>query len=1368
MMTKKIYFLLAFLLTTIGGGNFALAADETFTLSTVTSGTSYDQTQNGVRLVIDKGSSGSSFHNGGNGYRLYPSGATITITAPEGYAVTELVLTSNKKGNDVDKMTGFTITGNSDWNPFSGKLDSYTWTNSSNTTNPITFTTKNSDNGDVYIASIKVTYSKVPYSGTMPYTWIFNYVGSQWPNTTASMLTSTTSYWETGSVGSQSGYVTKTALSNEALDDGSGTEISETTGLKFTAAAGNIGTTLQYELGLKGNASVTIPAKAGQKIAVYAYWPAETMTLLNATENTSNAGSFMPSAGINTYNFTATADDVTLQVNSSMVFIYSIAVTKTAITRFDFKGGSANTTTYDYDSNNPTFSPVLILEPSGAASNKSLFTVTNSTDTEVIAIANSGCSSINGNNINFGNSLQRKKPGTSTVTFSFAGNDAYEPKTFTATYTINKLTPTVTFSIGTDQTIPFTTGSYTDAATATMGRTVTYVSSDEHVATVNASGVVTYVNSGVTTITATAVGDDYYNEASASYKLTLNATSTPTLEWSSPHSERIPNATETVQYGNNFNCYCTNTGSATVQYRSSNTDIATVEIKDGQAGGTSYEYCQITPVNVGTATITAFVPSYQGEAERSISFTLTVTKGDIGDKLYFSPSSGTVQKDYTIGPRLKFPSMLAEDIKVLSAVSSDESTATVALEKNSTYLSYQNEKVDGVYPIVTGHKAGNATITVTFGSDKYNSATATYTVTVVESQSWNWSEPSKEYILYTEDFMKIPEITGNTTGNFQLSVGSYNAANSGYIYDIKKGAITYNNKDWHRGEGVPNYTIVTEGITNPGAAKIFWCKGGDNDGAALFVFAQSAGDVKLRATDTQTNTYQDLTIHILNKTNYSTYTDAEANGKNGATYGSGGNVHTTWSDNATTPFTWDFTTNFTVSDDTNCYWIDNGDDTYSLGYPTSFNYDWADTNNNGKTAGSGSNGNEESKRKAIHLKKMEGMTINVANNDGNWHNKENKVRILAAGTDAQGKPKGRLNINGGTFKLTVPNIPKTALASTYKVFVKAVSNTGGSEPLVSIVVDGTKNDNTPTTTPGIFSADVTTGEKVELWLNNVTIYWIALSTEENNTMKPSVNTNLTGAATTYSYGKALDLAKSEEVNGLTAYYARSFTNGDGVASTVILRQVTYGGGAQNSVPATTGLVLKSGNPSTNYMIADAENQESYTAPTALSENYLVAGDGSDVSLTTGSGNDIKTNFALSYAYKKFSDDGSTAMTGYLYDRDWSFYQIMPSANVPKGKAYLQVPGNLRVKTDGTIEPITPSGSRRAGDGSDDRPANKLMLDIVYEDEAHGFDATTAIGDVKTDTVTVDDDAWYTIQGVRVNTPARGGIYIHNGRKVVIK
>ena len=70
-------------------------------------------------------------------------------------------------------------------------------------------------------------------------------------------------------------------------------------------------------------------------------------------------------------------------------------------------------------------------------------------------------------------------------------------------------------------------------------------------------------------------------------------------------------------------------------------------------------------------------------------------------------------------------------------------------------------------------------------------------------------------------------------------------------------------------------------------------------------------------------------------------------------------------------------------------------------------------------------------------------------------------------------------------------------------------------------------------------------------------------------------------------------------------------------------------------------------------------------------------------------------------------------------------------------------------------------------------ANKAYLqlptDLISGSNSISFyveDGTTAIQNVTTHPATTDD-AWYTLQGVRVAQPTRG-LYIHNGKKVVVK
>ena len=70
-------------------------------------------------------------------------------------------------------------------------------------------------------------------------------------------------------------------------------------------------------------------------------------------------------------------------------------------------------------------------------------------------------------------------------------------------------------------------------------------------------------------------------------------------------------------------------------------------------------------------------------------------------------------------------------------------------------------------------------------------------------------------------------------------------------------------------------------------------------------------------------------------------------------------------------------------------------------------------------------------------------------------------------------------------------------------------------------------------------------------------------------------------------------------------------------------------------------------------------------------------------------------------------------------------------------------------------------------------ANKAYLqlptDLISGSNSISFyveDGTTAIQNVTTHPATTDD-AWYTLQGVRVAQPTHG-LYIHNGKKVVVK
>ncbi len=114
-----------------------------------------------------------------------------------------------------------------------------------------------------------------------------------------------------------------------------------------------------------------------------------------------------------------------------------------------------------------------------------------------------------------------KKPGMVELTATFAGDDTYFSKEVTCSLTVAKGDPVLEFG---NQSATATIGEEWTAPTLTntSNVTVAYSSEKTNVATINSeTGAVTLVGVGVTTITAYFRGNDNYNEAQATYTLTV-------------------------------------------------------------------------------------------------------------------------------------------------------------------------------------------------------------------------------------------------------------------------------------------------------------------------------------------------------------------------------------------------------------------------------------------------------------------------------------------------------------------------------------------------------------------------------------------------------------------------------------------------------------------------------------------------------------------------------------------------------------------------------------------------------------------------------------------------------------------------------
>lgn len=1283
---------------------------------------------------------------------------------------------------------------------YSANLGSVTFSNLKIASGSFTFTPQGNQLDFIITITTEENTVDEIFDGSYPYTWNFAVEAGKWTKSIRQIKENTTDW----------NVVVESATDKEARNISttiSNSSIDICKGLSFAATANSV--CLDWTNAcLWMNGKLTIPdLKVGMKVTF--------TSTADVTATEDGTGRVSEASG---KEFTvSTAGNVTFSVNT---YVQAIAVTKTDIAKIDKSGswslvvgGSAQNIIVVFRN---ASNGILDMSSGEWAS----CTVTNADD--AICTVAKGIHDVSSGGQGRGHiTITPLTAGSSTVTINFPGSDRYNAKSSEIVFTVSKTTQTISFAED-SKTISYGDAAPTNALTQTPaegGGAVTYNSSDEHVASVNATtGALTINNAGTCTITATAAENDNYAEATASYTLTVNGSSTPTLTWVTSGNFSNLDGT-TLSYGNTAWCLATATGTtATIQYRSSDTKIAGVSLDTYKEQS---NVCKITPVGNGEVTITAYVEGSGDVNPAEVSFTMTIEGREI--HMSFQPTSGKVKVGQTITPYISVPDIKLEDITSITVTTVDASKATVtAGETVETSSSYTLTKANGgftsyvkdakeylqyIYATIKGEAVTESpvNITVTINSDIYKPTTTTYQVTVTnEDLNFNWAAPSQEYTLYTGDYMIIPRITGNASGNWHFSKGSVCASEHAYLYDIKNGTPTWNDKDFKIGEGVPDYKLyASDGTSDTDKAYLVWINGQGGHTDTLMVYAKTAGTVKLRAKDSQTGAAPaDLTINIIDKA--STLT-SQAD-----TYVSA--MHF--------PYTWSFVGESSVAAPSPNYWEDRGA-YYTCGLSTAFNFDYCDEDNDGNT-GEALNGKYFVDANGV-MPQFYGMTVEFGNSGGSDHSYLRKVdRLRLYKYDSTKPDQPLLQVVGGSHKIALPT-PGAGTPSNYKLIIKARSRKADNpgDALLQAYWSDSKRPycSFTDTEPTIFSVDVTSGDPVkELWVSDVDIYWIAFSTEVKNVTKPAANTNLTYAASTYAYSEALDLSKSEEANeGLEAYYASGFSTGtDATAgSAVVLTRMTTDG--KPVVEANTGLVLKSEEATTNYMIVHALNAETPTTPYAFdnstaTKNYLVAGPGSTVASTTGTGDNIKTNFVMSIQYKKFTEDESQAVSDYLYDRDWSFYKILPSANVPTSNAYLSIPGNLYVNKNGQIVEMASSAARAAfgvdaaesTDETAEAPASKLMLDILFQETSTPEETTddpesedpegSEDGDGKErphrpgdgtwpkpvfppviitdiDSVnaeTADNAVWHSMEGVRVSQPTKPGLYIRNGKKVLVK
>jgi hypothetical protein len=242
-------------------------------------------------------------------------------------------------------------------------------------------------------------------------------------------------------------------------------------------------------------------------------------------------------------------------------------------------------------------------------------------------------------------------------------------------------------------------------------------------------------------------------------------------------------------------------------------------------------------------------------------------------------------------------------------------------------------------------------------------------------------------------------------------------------------------------------------------------------------------------------------------------------------------------------------------------------------------------------------------------------------------------------------------------------------------------------------------------------------------------------------------------------------AIATDIAGNPVAFSRTFTSG--VASTVCL-PFAMTGLAENTVYEMTSMD-KSGDTWTATMtnVTETEASKPYlfkaSADGAVSFSGTVANGFNGTAGTSSAtyNGDGSWTFRGTYTTLTYGTD----LTGAVYGFAGAAYD---------GGSYSVSPGDfVKAEAGAYVSPFrcyltynAPSSARGMTRGADIELPSRIIVRLV---DSNG--QTTAIGsmDTKTGEVSFDGDAWYSLDGRKLNgQPTKKGMYINNGHKMIIK
>lgn len=264
---------------------------------------------------------------------------------------------------------------------------------------------------------------------------------------------------------------------------------------------------------------------------------------------------------------------------------------------------------------------------------------------------------------------------------------------------------------------------------------------------------------------------------------------------------------------------------------------------------------------------------------------------------------------------------------------------------------------------------------------------------------------------------------------------------------------------------------------------------------------------------------------------------------------------------------------------------------------------------------------------------------------------------------------------------------------------------------------------------------------------------------------------------TYSNSVAMNVV-SKDVKIYEAYkYVKAQDETDIYSpGTLHLRQLNY-------IPANVGVVLIGTVPASNELSDGdkldftlrkrTEDEVTANDPTQYVNVWTKASEYTNqtwnnfltptVKANNSLGNIEKEGETVTYRYYGLGNYHSTKYYNEHKEGDdyIGFFRLTPNGRSGANKAYLRMPASADVE-GGAFGFISNNSQFIGPKDEDDASLAKMM--IVFDDEEVG--GVTEIKNVET-VKTHHDNAYYTLQGIKVLNPTKG-IYIHNGKKIVIK